>query len=146
MTAVKVWQQAPAHLDRAVLFQEQSFLHPAACGCCRHDLVEDLTTYLYNASLLKYIEGYVQKVSPQKTPQVCGRRWCCAFAEGVVVEDCAGCLRAGTRPVALQQTGPGLCWAGQLSCSAAPVAVSLYMNKGGLSGLVVPVVDDGSPS
>jgi clathrin heavy chain len=36
----------------------------------RHDLVEDLTTYLYNASLLKYIEGYVQKVSPQKTPQV----------------------------------------------------------------------------
>lgn len=36
----------------------------------RYDLVEDLTTYLYNASLLKYIEGYVQKVSPQKTPQV----------------------------------------------------------------------------
>ncbi|KAF6255267.1 clathrin heavy chain [Scenedesmus sp. NREL 46B-D3] len=40
--------------------------------CDRHDLVEDLTTYLYNASLLKYIEGYVQKVSPQKTPQVVG--------------------------------------------------------------------------
>uniref|UniRef100_A0A383W0X8 Clathrin heavy chain n=1 Tax=Tetradesmus obliquus TaxID=3088 RepID=A0A383W0X8_TETOB len=40
--------------------------------CDRHDLVEDLTTYLYNASLLKYIEGYVQKVSPQKTPKVVG--------------------------------------------------------------------------
>jgi hypothetical protein len=37
---------------------------------CKHDLVEDLTSYLYNASLLKYIEGYVQKVSPQKTPKV----------------------------------------------------------------------------
>ena len=42
----------------------------AVCLACRHDLVEDLTTYLYNASLLKYIEGYVQKVSPQKTPKV----------------------------------------------------------------------------
>ena len=36
----------------------------------RYDLVEDLTTYLYNNNLLKYIEGYVQKVSPQKTPMV----------------------------------------------------------------------------
>lgn len=41
--------------------------------CDRHDLVADLTAYLYNAHLLKYIEGYVQKVSPQKTPQVWGR-------------------------------------------------------------------------
>eukprot|EP00775_Hariotina_reticulata_P002628 gene2628-2929_t len=40
--------------------------------CDRHDLVEDLTSYLYNNSLLKYIEGYVQKVSPTKTPQVVG--------------------------------------------------------------------------
>jgi hypothetical protein len=37
---------------------------------CRFDLVEDLTSYLYNNNLLKYIEGYVQKVSPQKTPMV----------------------------------------------------------------------------
>lgn len=36
----------------------------------RYDLVEDLTSYLYNSNLLKYIEGYVQKVSPQKTPMV----------------------------------------------------------------------------
>ncbi len=36
----------------------------------RYDLVEDLTSYLYNNNLLKYIEGYVQKVSPQKTPMV----------------------------------------------------------------------------
>jgi hypothetical protein len=43
--------------------------------CDRHDMVEDLTSYLYQASLLKFIEGYVQKVSPQKTPQVRRRRW-----------------------------------------------------------------------
>eukprot|EP00879_Flechtneria_rotunda_P000465 GHRR01000566.1.p1 GENE.GHRR01000566.1~~GHRR01000566.1.p1 ORF type:complete len:1351 (+),score=578.78 GHRR01000566.1:197-4249(+) len=40
--------------------------------CDRHDLVEDLTSYLFNNNLLKYIEGYVQKVSPTKTPQVVG--------------------------------------------------------------------------
>lgn len=40
--------------------------------CDRYDLVEDLTSYLYNNNLLKYIEGYVQKVSPQKTPMVVG--------------------------------------------------------------------------
>jgi hypothetical protein len=44
----------------------------AAAGVfvCRYDLVEDLTSYLYNNNLLKYIEGYVQKVSPQKAPMV----------------------------------------------------------------------------
>ena len=40
---------------------------------CRHDMVEDLTTYLYSNNLLRYIEGYVQKVAPKKTPMVrCG--------------------------------------------------------------------------
>lgn len=46
---------------------------------CRYDLVEDLTTYLYNNNLLKYIEGYVQKVSPQKTPMVSSRLRHAAF-------------------------------------------------------------------
>ena len=41
----------------------------------RFDMVEDLTTYLYNNNLLRYIEGYVQKVSPGKSPQV--RVWSC---------------------------------------------------------------------
>jgi len=40
--------------------------------CDRHDMVGDLTTYLYTNNLLRYIEGYVQKVSPQKTPDVVG--------------------------------------------------------------------------
>lgn len=33
-------------------------------------MVEDLTAYLLHNNLLRYIEGYVQKVSPGKAPQV----------------------------------------------------------------------------
>ncbi len=32
--------------------------------------MEELTQYLYSNNMLRYIEGYVQKVSPGKTPQV----------------------------------------------------------------------------
>jgi clathrin heavy chain len=38
--------------------------------CDRHDMVEDLAQYLYQNNLLRYIEGYVQKVNPAKAPQV----------------------------------------------------------------------------
>lgn len=41
--------------------------------CDRFEFVEELTAYLYSNNLLKYIEVYVQKVSPQKTPQVIGK-------------------------------------------------------------------------
>merc|ERR1711871_292018 len=41
--------------------------------CDRFDYVDEMTTYLYTNSLQKYIEVYVQKVSPQKTPQVIGK-------------------------------------------------------------------------
>jgi clathrin heavy chain len=41
--------------------------------CDRHDYVDELTQYLHSNNLLKYIEVYVQKVSPQKTPQVIGK-------------------------------------------------------------------------
>ena len=41
--------------------------------CDRFEFVEELTAYLYTNNLLKYIEVYVQKVSPQKTPQVVGK-------------------------------------------------------------------------
>ncbi len=33
-------------------------------------MVEALTQYLYQKSMFRYIEGYVQKVNPQKAPQV----------------------------------------------------------------------------
>ncbi|KXZ42859.1 hypothetical protein GPECTOR_114g310 [Gonium pectorale] len=40
--------------------------------CDRFDMVEDLTQYLFANNMLRYIEGYVQKVSPQKAPAVVG--------------------------------------------------------------------------
>lgn len=40
--------------------------------CDRHGLVHDLTAYLYSNGLLRYIEGYVQKVAPAKCPLVVG--------------------------------------------------------------------------
>ncbi|CAB1109928.1 unnamed protein product [Ectocarpus sp. CCAP 1310/34] len=41
--------------------------------CDRHDFIEEMTGYLYNNNMQKYIEVYVQKVSPQKTPMVVGK-------------------------------------------------------------------------
>lgn len=41
--------------------------------CDRYDFVDELTEYLYLNSLLQYIEVYVTKVSPQKTPMVVGK-------------------------------------------------------------------------
>ncbi|MEW5310804.1 MAG: hypothetical protein WDW38_002565 [Sanguina aurantia] len=38
--------------------------------CNRFDMVGDLTQYLFTNNMLRYIEGYVQKVNPAKTPQV----------------------------------------------------------------------------
>lgn len=35
-------------------------------------MVGDLTMYLYNSNMLRYIEGYVQKVNPAKSPEVVG--------------------------------------------------------------------------
>lgn len=40
--------------------------------CDRFDMVEELTQYLFSNNMLRYIEGYVQKVSPGKAPQVVG--------------------------------------------------------------------------
>uniref|UniRef100_A0A7S1G8A3 Clathrin heavy chain n=2 Tax=Bicosoecida sp. CB-2014 TaxID=1486930 RepID=A0A7S1G8A3_9STRA len=41
--------------------------------CDRHGYVDELTTYLFSNGLKKFIEVYVQKVAPAKTPQVVGR-------------------------------------------------------------------------
>ena len=40
--------------------------------CDRFDMVGDLTQYLFGNNMLRFIEGYVQKVNPGKTPQVVG--------------------------------------------------------------------------
>ena len=41
--------------------------------CDRHDFIDELTEYLYLNSLLQYIEVYVIKVSPGKTPMLVGK-------------------------------------------------------------------------
>jgi clathrin heavy chain len=41
--------------------------------CDRFDFVDEMTAYLHTNNLLKYVEVYCQKVSPQKTPQVVGK-------------------------------------------------------------------------
>ena len=41
--------------------------------CDRHGFIDELTSFLYGKSLLQYIEVYVTKVSPAKTPQVVGK-------------------------------------------------------------------------
>ena len=46
---------------------------PLIYVCDRHGFIEEMTGYLYSNNLKKYIEVYVQKVSPQKTPQVIGK-------------------------------------------------------------------------
>lgn len=78
--------------------------------CCRYDLVEDLTSYLYNNNLLKYIEGYVQKVSPQKTPMVSWGPRC--YLRSAVALD--GCLGAGISNHLRDPSCYVLLWATQL--------------------------------
>ncbi|KAJ3447117.1 clathrin heavy chain [Anaeramoeba flamelloides] len=45
---------------------------PLIIVCDRFDFVEDLTRYLYKNSATSYIETYVQKINPNKAPQVIG--------------------------------------------------------------------------
>mmetsp|Transcript_17485 Transcript_17485/g.52457 ORF Transcript_17485/g.52457 Transcript_17485/m.52457 type:complete len:1706 (-) Transcript_17485:516-5633(-) len=40
--------------------------------CDRFDMVGDLTQFLYTNNMLRYIEGYVQKVNPARAPEVVG--------------------------------------------------------------------------
>jgi clathrin heavy chain len=41
--------------------------------CDRFDFIDEMTAYLYSNQMLKYIEVYTQKVSPQKSPMVVGK-------------------------------------------------------------------------
>jgi len=50
--------------------------------CDKNDMVEELTQYLYGKGMMKYIEVYVQKVNPFRTPQVVG-----ALIDGNCPED-----------------------------------------------------------
>jgi clathrin heavy chain len=62
-------EEVKAYLKGAKLPDPRPLIHV----CDRFDFVDELTEYLYLNSLLQYIEVYVTKVSPPKTPQVIGK-------------------------------------------------------------------------
>lgn len=66
---IYVAEEVKDYLKNAKLPDPRPLIHV----CDRHDFVDELTEYLYLNSLVQYIEVYVTKVSPQKTPQVVGK-------------------------------------------------------------------------
>ena len=66
---IYVPEEVKDYLKNAKLPDPRPLIHV----CDRHGFVDELTEYLYLNSLLQYIEVYVTKVSPTKTPQVVGK-------------------------------------------------------------------------
>lgn len=66
---IYVPEEVKDYLKNAKLPDPRPLIHV----CDRRGFVDELTEYLYLNSLLQYIEVYVTKVSPQKTPQVVGK-------------------------------------------------------------------------
>merc|ERR1719253_1200729 len=62
-------EEVKTYLKNAKLPDPRPLIHV----CDRYDFVDELTEYLYLNSLLQYVEVYVTKVSPGKTPQVVGK-------------------------------------------------------------------------
>jgi len=62
-------EEVKDYLKNAKLPDPRPLIHV----CDRFDFVDELTEYLYLNSLLQYVEVYVTKVSPAKTPQVIGK-------------------------------------------------------------------------
>lgn len=66
---IYVPEEVKEYLKGAKLPDPRPLIHV----CDRFDYVDELTDYLYLNSLLQYIEVYVTKVSPTKTPMVVGK-------------------------------------------------------------------------
>jgi len=66
---IYVPEEVKNYLKSAKLPDPRPLIHV----CDRFDFVDELTEYLYLNSLLQYIEVYVTKVSPTKTPMVVGK-------------------------------------------------------------------------
>ncbi len=63
----------PLEVKALLLDMKLADPRPLIHVCDRFDFVDEMTAYLFSNNLQKYIEVYVQKVSPQKTPQVIGK-------------------------------------------------------------------------
>eukprot|EP01102_Stenamoeba_stenopodia_P016270 TRINITY_DN566_c1_g3_i1.p1 TRINITY_DN566_c1_g3~~TRINITY_DN566_c1_g3_i1.p1 ORF type:complete len:1717 (-),score=467.09 TRINITY_DN566_c1_g3_i1:143-5293(-) len=59
-------------LKEARLPEQQQLLMSLIIVCDRFDFVNDLTHYLYQNKMMKFIEVYVQKVNPANSPSVVG--------------------------------------------------------------------------
>lgn len=68
-STVYIPEEVKEYLKNAKLPDPRPLIHV----CDRHDFVDELTEYLYLNSLLQYVEVYVTKVSPTKTPMVVGK-------------------------------------------------------------------------
>jgi clathrin heavy chain len=66
------WPDPPSFINTPLTMSMASACRPLINVCDRFDMVTDLTHYLYSNNMLRYIEGYVQKVNPAKAPQVVG--------------------------------------------------------------------------
>merc|ERR1712151_1440525 len=67
--SIYVPEEVKEYLKSAKLPDPRPLIHV----CDRFDFVDELTEYLYLNSLLQYIEDYVTKVCPGKTPMVVGK-------------------------------------------------------------------------
>lgn len=66
---IYVPEEVKEYLKGAKLPDPRPLIHV----CDRFDFIDELTEYLYLNSLLQYVEVYVTKVSPTKTPMVVGK-------------------------------------------------------------------------
>lgn len=63
----------PEQVKNFLIDAKLSDPRPLIYVCDRNNFVDELTVYLYNNNLSRYIEVYVTKFSPQKTPIVIGK-------------------------------------------------------------------------
>eukprot|EP00512_Aurantiochytrium_limacinum_P004077 CAMPEP_0171496660 /NCGR_PEP_ID=MMETSP0958-20121227/6831_1 /TAXON_ID=87120 /ORGANISM="Aurantiochytrium limacinum, Strain ATCCMYA-1381" /LENGTH=1691 /DNA_ID=CAMNT_0012030799 /DNA_START=355 /DNA_END=5430 /DNA_ORIENTATION=+ len=63
----------PEKVKEFLLLENMQDPRPLIHVCDRHGYIAELTSYLYSKNLTKHIEVYVQKVSPQRTPEVIGK-------------------------------------------------------------------------
>mmetsp|Transcript_40808 Transcript_40808/g.97020 ORF Transcript_40808/g.97020 Transcript_40808/m.97020 type:complete len:1701 (-) Transcript_40808:29-5131(-) len=74
----------PARTKQFLMEAKLSDARPLINVCDRFDMVGDLTNYLYSNNMLRYIEGYVQKVNPAKAPDVVGALLDCEAPEDFI--------------------------------------------------------------
>jgi clathrin heavy chain len=63
----------PIQVKEFLIMEKVQDPRPLINVCDRHGFIDELTSYLYNNKLHKYIEVYVEKVAPQNAPQVIGK-------------------------------------------------------------------------